>query len=93
MFAPRLLASVTQFRRVSASTVPSGQTPGGVCHSRRTVNPAMALALGSGGTCPGVFNHPVEDLPGSVQRDPACLSTALGSDATFNMTKPVVLHL
>lgn len=40
------------------------------------------------------FDRPVEMLPGSVQREPAYLSTALGPDPTFDptATKPV-LHL
>lgn len=40
------------------------------------------------------FDRPVEMLPGSVQHDPAYLSTALGPDPTFDVTqtKPV-LHL
>lgn len=39
------------------------------------------------------FDRPIERLEGSVQTDPAYLSTALGSEPTFNPTKPAVLHL
>jgi hypothetical protein len=41
----------------------------------------------------GAFDRPVGELRGSIQRDPAYLSTALGSDPAFNPEAPAVLHL
>ena len=41
--ARRRRASVTQSRRAPASTVPSGRTPGGVCHDLMTVYPTRAI--------------------------------------------------
>jgi len=41
----------------------------------------------------GAFDRPAGELRGSIQRDPAYLSTALGSDPSFNATAPAVLHL
>ncbi|MFF9775120.1 ADP-ribosyltransferase [Streptomyces sp. NPDC013978] len=44
-------------------------------------------------TGPEAFDRPVSKLEGSTQTDPAFFSTALGSDATFNSEKDIVLHL
>jgi len=41
----------------------------------------------------GAFDRPVGELRGSIQGDPAYLSTALGSDPAFNPAAPAVLHL
>lgn len=39
------------------------------------------------------FNCPVDELQGSIQSDPGYLSTALGSEATFNPGAEAVIHL